>query len=86
MVLGFMGICVIVIFISLVQMIKEKSEKSGTELLLDQRFLEGIAMGILIIFFLGVAALAFVRMFAGLYGKEIEVYRLLVRLKDNRSG
>jgi hypothetical protein len=85
-VLGFMGICVIVIFLCLIQMIKEKSEKTGADLLLDERFLEGIAMGILIILTLGFASVAVVRMFAGLYGKEIEACRLLVKLKDGSSG
>jgi len=86
LVLGFMGIGVIAMFILLIQMIKEKSEKSGANVLLDDRFLAGIAIGILILMSVGFGALAVVRMFDGCYGKEIEAYRLLVRLKDERSG
>jgi len=85
-VLGFMGIGVIVIFVCLIQMIKEQSEKTGTELLLDEKFLSGIAMGILVILGLGISSLAVVRMFSFFYGKEIEVYRLLLRLKDESSS
>ncbi|MGA2554820.1 MAG: hypothetical protein ABSG04_00905 [Verrucomicrobiota bacterium] len=85
-VLGFMGICVIVALLLLIQMINEKSEKSGADLFLDERFLSGIAMGIFIIISLGFSVLAFLRMFANFYGKEIEAYRLLVRLQDEKNG
>jgi hypothetical protein len=86
LILGFSGIGLIVVFISVIQMINEKSEKIGTDLWLDEKFLAGIAMGILTILLFGVAALAVVRMFGCLYGQEIAVCRLLVRLKDERSG
>jgi hypothetical protein len=85
-VLGLMGIGVIVIFVCLIQMIKKKSEETGTDLLLDEKFLSGIAISILIFLCLGISAVAVVRMFSTFYGKEIEVYRLLVRLNDERSG
>jgi hypothetical protein len=85
-ILGFLGLGVIVMFITLIRMINEKSEKIGTDLLLDEKFLMGIAMGIMIFIFLGIAALGVVRMFGELYGKEIETCRLLVMLKDERNG
>jgi len=85
LILGFMGTSVIGIFIYLVQIIQEKSKKVGTDLLMDEKFILGIAMGIMIFIFLGVAAFAFVQMFTSLYGRENEVYRLLVRLKDEKS-
>src|ERR1700722_62350 len=85
LILGFMGIGLIVMFISSIQMVNEKSDKIGTKLLLDEKFLLGTAMGFLIFILLCLAALAVVRMFANLYGREIEAYRLLLKLKDRRS-
>jgi len=86
MVLGFMGLGVIAMFLCLVVMIKQKSAETGADVLLDQRFIEGMALGILIILVLGVAALAVVRMSGNFYGKEIEAYRLLLQLKDEKRG
>jgi uncharacterized membrane protein (DUF485 family) len=85
LILGFMGIGVIVVFIDLILMIQKKSERIGTDLLLDEKFLMGITMGILIFFLLGICALVVARMFTELYGKEIQAYRLLIRLKDERN-
>jgi hypothetical protein len=86
LVLGIMGIGVIVMFLCLIQLINEKSEKIGSDWLLDQRFIEGIGMGIFIILSFGCAALPAVRMFACSYGKETEAFRLLVKLKEEKSG
>lgn len=85
-VLGFVGIGVIVIFVCLIQMIKEQSDRIGSDLLLDERFISGIAMGILTILSLGFSALAVVRMVSSLYGKEIEVYRLLLKLHSESES
>ncbi len=85
-VMGLMGICAIVIFLGLIQMTREKSVKTGADLFLDERFLEGAAMGIFMSLGLGVSAQTIVRVFAGLYGKEIEAFRLLVKLKEGNRG
>jgi hypothetical protein len=78
--------CVIVGFVAVIQMIQTKSEKVGANLILNENFLAGVAMGILIVLTLVFGVLAFVRMFSSFYGKEIEVYLLLVKLNNGRHG
>jgi hypothetical protein len=86
LVVGFMGIGGIGMLLCFLEMVKDKSEKIGVNLFLDERFIEGVAMGVLLCVTLGLSALGVMRMFSFLYGKEIEAFRLLVRLKDERSG
>lgn len=86
LVLGMMGTVAIVAVIVVIQMIREKSDKLGAALWQDEKFLAGMAMGILLVVGVGISALAVVRMFAGFYGREIEVYRLLVRLTEGKGA
>jgi hypothetical protein len=85
-ILGFMGISVIVMAIALTKMLQKKSDTLGDNLLSDERFITGIGMGILFCLTVGVATLCLVGTFSRFYGKEIQVYKLLVKLKDERNG
>ncbi len=85
LVLGFMGVGGIVVVVFLVSMLLEKSEKSGG-LFHDGIFISGVAFGIFVTFALGISVLGFLRMFTMSYGKDIEVYRLLVKLNDEKNG
>ena len=85
LVLGFFGIGSLATVIFLVKVLVDKSEKFGG-LLQDTNFISGVAFGILGIQLIGISVLGFLRMFNMFYGKDIEVYRLLVKLNDERNG
>jgi hypothetical protein len=86
LVLGFMGAGFLVLVMLLGILVEKASETMEANLFLDVKFIMGTAMGFMLFFVVGLAGLAVVRMFSGFYGKDIEVYRLLVRLKDGTSG
>ena len=85
LVLGFMGMCGIAAVILFVTMLVDKSEKVDG-LFRGASFVSGVALGILATITVGISVLGFLRMFNMFYGKDIEVYRLLVRLDDKNNG
>lgn len=85
LVLSFMGLGGIAVVVLLAMMLADKSEKTSG-LLQDANFISGVAFGILAILVVGISVLGFLRMFGMFYGRDIEVYRLLVRLNDEHNG
>lgn len=85
LVFGFMGVGGMVVVILLAAMLLEKSEKVGG-LFQDEIFLLGVAFGILAVLALGISVLGFLRMFSMLHGKDIGVYRLLVKWHEEKNG
>lgn len=85
LVLAFMGMCGIAAVILFVNMLVDKSEKVDG-LFRGANFNSGVALGILATITVGISVLGFLRMFGMFYGKDIEVYRLLVRLGDKNQG
>ena len=86
LVLGFMGVGAIAAVVLLIRMLLEKSEKADGSFFQDAHFISGVGFGIFGILVVGIAVLCFLRMFSMLYGKDIEVYRLLVRRNDENNG
>ncbi len=86
LILGFLGLAVIVNCVLVIQMIKTKADQLGVAWLQDAGFLTGFGLGVLACLFVGAAAVCLVRLFPAMYGQDIEVYRLLVRLTaDSKS-
>ena len=65
--------------------IRKGSNKIGTNLSLDVRFLDGVVIGIMTLMYLGMAVLAILPMLAGFGRREIGVCRLLTRLRDRKN-
>jgi len=86
LILGFMGISLILLFILLINQINDVSHKIGANLLLDADFIRGIGVGILIVMYVGIAIMAILPMLPGFGGPEVEVCRLLVRLREEKAG
>jgi ABC-type xylose transport system permease subunit len=83
--MAFSGIMLIALLIWFVRMISEKSDRIGTNLFADEKFIYGVAAGVVFII-LGIAAsLSVVSMISPLYAREIETYRLLIKLKDGNG-
>jgi hypothetical protein len=86
LVLAFMGVGAITVVVLLMRMLLEKSEKGRGGFFQDDHFISGVAFGIFAVLAVGIGVLCFLRMFSMLYGKDIEVYRLLVRLNGEKKG
>jgi hypothetical protein len=85
LVLGFMGVGAITIVVLLVRLVLEKSDKAGVNFFQDAHFITGMAFDIFGVLVVGIAVLCFLRMFSVLYGKDIEVYRLLLKLNEEKN-
>lgn len=81
-IIGFYLIGGIILIVSLATAYFDKCKKTGTNLFEDLNFLTGFAFGVATLLYLGFSALAFTRMFSFFYGKELAVYRLLVKQND----
>ena len=86
LILGFLGMGMIVVLFMWLHIINKVSEKIGANLWKDEKFILGILVGFIIVVFAEASALAVVRVFGSLYDKEIEAYRMLVKLKDGKAA
>jgi hypothetical protein len=81
-IVGFFLVGGVVMVVSLVSAYFDKCKKTGGNPFEDLSFLSGFAFGVASVVYVGLFTLCFIRMYSFFYGKEIAVYRLLVKQTD----
>lgn len=84
LVIGFVGLSGVVTVSLLITELLKKSDKMGGGLFTDEKFILGLVLGFFATFIFSISVLGFLRMLSIFYGKDIEVYRLLLRWSDEK--